>query len=54
MLTLLALNKNSAHQVLKDPLLAIEKVVVGDLSEAGCFVDWAALSMVLEKHVQEQ
>ena len=51
-----ALLSFETHQVLKDhdvPLLAIEIVVLGDLSEEGCFVDWAAVSIVLEKHAQE-
>ena len=46
-----------AQQVLEDPdvpVLAIDLVVIGDLTEEGCFVDWAALSMVLDKHSQEQ
>ena len=36
------------------PVLAIDLVVIGDLTEEGCFVDWAALPMVLDKHAQEQ
>ena len=52
-----ALLSFETHQVLKYhdvPLFDIEIVVLGDLSEEGCFVDWAAVSMVLGKHEQER
>ena len=34
--------------------LAIDLVVLGDLSEGGCYVDWAAFSMALDKHKQKE
>ena len=46
-----------AHRVLEHsdvPHFAVELVVLGDLSESGCYVDWAALSMALDKHKQKQ
>ena len=34
--------------------LAISMVVLGDLSEPGCFVDWDSLSTLLREHKKEQ
>ena len=34
--------------------LAISIVVLGELSEPGCFVDWDSLSTLLKEHEKEQ
>ena len=34
--------------------LNLSAVVLGDVSEPGCFVDWSSFSTLLEKHMMEQ
>ena len=34
--------------------LDISSVVLGDISEPGCFVDWASFSALLEKKIMDQ
>ena len=36
------------------PLVAIHLVVLGDLREPGCLVDWASLSSILETHLEDK